>query len=177
MKRRNFLASIAAVPMVASGIPSAMAGGRVHRIHGEIENVTSIGDCDIVSINSLGGSVFRSLALHKDIADRGLDVHVSGTCAGASMLLLVAGSKRTCDPEAIFMFRKSRGVCFADTDSMYRRLLFNCDKAIVRVLSRFTLMDGGYIRRAMAGEWTIGAREALAMGLVDEIVAHCQLST
>lgn len=131
-------------------------------------------ECDVINIrvNSDGGDVSQGLSIVSAImaANAEIHVHVDGVAASMAAVIAVCGDR-------VFMYDYAQLMIhdpfFADEPSnltpKQKKSLARCKATLQKILSRRG-KDEGMIAKLMTAETWFSAEEALANGLIDEII-------
>ncbi len=140
-----------------------------------VEGLGMLGDGPIsVRVNSPGGSVDEAVAAVENLRRHGGEVTVSvdALAASAATLFLVSGFKVTAAPRAMVMIHQPHTIAIGDAASM-RKTADILDKYSETLVDAYAAkMDASRdeILAMVAEETWFTAKEALAIGLVDEVV-------
>ena len=123
-----------------------------------------------VHINSAGGDPFSAIAIGHAIRHSGKDItiNVAGLCASAAVLILCSGSKVTSAFNSLFMIH---GVSALLEDSYNLEELEKVKNSLEKVQATMKATLDTRLKDAdLSKEQWLSADEALAMGLIDEIL-------
>jgi ATP-dependent Clp protease protease subunit len=140
-----------------------------------VEGLGMLGDGPIsVRVNSPGGSVDEAVAAVENLRRHGGEVTVSvdALAASAATLFLVSGFKVTAAPRAMVMIHQPHTIAIGDASAM-RKTADILDKYSETLVDAYAAkMDASRdeILAMVAEETWFTAKEALAIGLVDEVV-------
>jgi ATP-dependent protease ClpP protease subunit len=140
-----------------------------------VEGLGMLGDGPVsVRVNSPGGSVDEAVAAVENLRRHGGEVTVSvdALAASAATLFLVSGFKVTAAPRAMVMIHQPHTIAIGDAASM-RKTADILDKYSETLVDAYAAkMDASRdeILAMVAEETWFTAKEALAIGLVDEVV-------
>jgi ATP-dependent Clp protease protease subunit len=140
-----------------------------------VEGLGMLGDGPIsVRVNSPGGSVDEAVAAVENLRRHGGEVTVSvdALAASAATLFLVSGFKVTAAPRAMVMIHQPHTIAIGDAAAM-RKTADILDKYSETLVDAYAAkMDASRdeILAMVAEETWFTAKEALAIGLVDEVV-------
>jgi len=140
-----------------------------------VEALGMLGDGPIsVRVNSPGGSVDEAVAAVENLRRHSGEVTVSvdALAASAATLFLVSGFKVTAAPRAMVMIHQPHTIAIGDSAAM-RKTADILDKYSETLVDAYAAkMDASReeILSMVASETWFTAKEALAIGLVDEVV-------
>jgi ATP-dependent Clp protease protease subunit len=140
-----------------------------------VEGLGMLGDGPVsVRVNSPGGSVDEAVAAVENLRRHSGEVTVSvdALAASAATLFLVSGFKVTAAPRAMVMIHQPHTIAIGDAASM-RKTADILDKYSETLVDAYAAkMDASRdeILAMVAEETWFTAKEALAIGLVDEVV-------
>lgn len=140
-----------------------------------VEGLGMLGDGPIsVRVNSPGGSVDEAVAAVENLRRHSGEVTVSvdALAASAATLFLVSGFKVTAAPRAMVMIHQPHTIAIGDASAM-RKTADILDKYSETLVDAYAAkMDASRdeILAMVAEETWFTAKEALAIGLVDEVV-------
>jgi ATP-dependent protease ClpP protease subunit len=140
-----------------------------------VEALGMLGDGPIsVRVNSPGGSVDEAVAAVENLRRHSGEVTVSvdALAASAATLFLVSGFKVTAAPRAMVMIHQPHTIAIGDAAAM-RKTADILDKYSETLVDAYAAkMDASReeILAMVASETWFTAKEALAIGLVDEVV-------
>jgi ATP-dependent protease ClpP protease subunit len=140
-----------------------------------VEALGMLGDGPIsVRVNSPGGSVDEAVAAVENLRRHSGEVTVSvdALAASAATLFLVSGFKVTAAPRAMVMIHQPHTIAIGDSAAM-RKTADILDKYSETLVDAYAAkMDASReeILAMVASETWFTAKEALAIGLVDEVV-------
>lgn len=140
-----------------------------------VEGLGMLGDGPVsVRVNSPGGSVDEAVAAVENLRRHGGEVTVSvdALAASAATLFLVSGFKVTAAPRAMVMIHQPHTIAIGDASAM-RKTADILDKYSETLVDAYAAkMDASRdeILAMVAEETWFTAKEALAIGLVDEVV-------
>jgi ATP-dependent Clp protease protease subunit len=123
----------------------------------------------VLVLNSAGGDLYEAFAIHNSIlaSPAPVDVHVSGICMSAALVILAAGRLRSASPLSSFMVHdgtmatSGEGETFLSQAARYKEELKMFKKIVISRANKsfkWTARDAYY--------WP---DEALELGLIDEI--------
>gem|GEM_PF-1926503 len=142
----------------------------------EVENLAKAHRSVTVRINSGGGSVIEGLAIYDCLVGSGMEVstHIEGMAASMAGVVAQAGRARRMNRNAFIMVHRVSGTGEGDADDLRAQadLVEKCEARVKAIYAQRTgrpahVVDGWYAKKT---DWWITAEEALALGLVDEIV-------
>lgn len=119
-------------------------------------------------IDSLGGSVTEGIAIYDTIKfiKSNVNVVIVGDTGGISLLIALAGTKRTAYSNVILGFCDSYSI----KETKNKEKLQNVNEKIYELFSINTGIRIDEIKRLMHEEETISAKEAYNRGLIDVII-------
>jgi ATP-dependent Clp protease protease subunit len=125
-------------------------------------------------INSPGGDVFAGRAMAQLIREHGYDViaHVDGAAASAASLLVVAATKAVMAPGAMLMIHNAWTLTMGNAadHAATAELLAKVDGGLAATYAGRGHGDAAHYAALMSAETWFTPEEALAEGLVDEVV-------
>lgn len=128
-------------------------------------------------INSPGGDVFAGIAMAQAIRDYpdGVDVAIDGLAASIASIIAIAGSTVTAAPGSFMMIHKASTIMFGNADDLMQEAAL-LEKVDASLAGRYSARAGDAIdwSAAMAAETWYTAEEAVAAGLVDQVLAEQQ---
>jgi ATP-dependent Clp endopeptidase proteolytic subunit ClpP len=136
-----------------------------------------VGNIDL-HINSPGGEVFEGIAIHSAIQAHpaNVTVYVDGLAASAASFIAMAGDTIKIARNAQMMIHDASGLCIGNASDM-REMADLLGKLSDNIADMYLQQAGGTVeawRQAMLAETWFSADEALAAGLVDEIIGADQ---
>jgi ATP-dependent Clp protease, protease subunit len=140
-----------------------------------VEALGALGDGPIhVRVNSPGGSVDEAVAAVENLRRHAGEVTVSvdALAASAATLLLVSGFRVTAAPRAMIMIHEPHTIAIGDASSMRKTadILEKYRDSLVDAYAQKMDATRDEILAMVADETWFTAKEAVAIGLVDEVV-------
>lgn len=140
-----------------------------------VEALGALGDGPIhVRVNSPGGSVDEAVAAVENLRRHAGEVTVSvdALAASAATLLLVSGFRVTAAPRAMIMIHEPHTIAIGDASSMRKTadILEKYRDSLVDAYAQKMDASRDEILAMVADETWFTAKEAVAIGLVDEVV-------
>lgn len=127
-----------------------------------------------VRVNSGGGSAFDGLAIYQLLRTSGrrVEVDIDGIAASAASVIAMAGDVVRIARGGFKMIHNSASGGFGGADDLREQadVLSKIDVAMAQIYAKKTGRSEQEIRQLMADETWFNADEALAAGLVDQIV-------
>lgn len=139
------------------------------------EALQQIGAVDKITlrVNSGGGDVFEATAIYNMLIKHGAEVtiEIEGVAASAATLISMAGDQIHISENAHFMIHAASGMAWGNAEELrqYLKLLDNADELIRLTYAARTNIDDAELRRMMAFDNWMTAKEALDHGFVDVI--------
>jgi|GEM_PF-416922 len=132
----------------------------------------------LLCINSPGGSVTATLAIHDVVAALRCDVatHVMGQAAAGACLIAAAGAKgkRTATPNARLMVHQPWGYtdlgATPEERATFREEIGRMKKAVRDIFVRHTRQPEAVIQRELEEDRFVSAAEAEKLGIIDRLV-------
>jgi ATP-dependent protease ClpP protease subunit len=140
-----------------------------------LNDLAAMGDLSTINvrINSPGGDVFESWAMHNALARHPAQIitHVDGLCASAATFILLAGDEVRMADNAMLMIHEPWTVAGGNAEAFQKQadLLDTIAEQIVNLYARKTGADPADIRAWMQAETWYTADQALAAGFIDAI--------
>lgn len=128
-----------------------------------------------IRINSPGGDVFDGVAIHSALmaSKAHVTVHIDGIAASAASFIAMAGDNIIMARNATMMIHEASGLVWGNKRDCKKQMEL-LDKLDGNIADMYSLQAGGtaeeWMARMEAETWYTG-REALAIGLVDEITS------
>lgn len=136
-----------------------------------------------VSINSPGGSVFEGMAMFSMLRASGkvVNTNVLGIAASIASVILQAtanGGKRTMPSNAMVMVHSAWSVAVGNAEEMREQaeVLDKIDGVLAGIYMKASGKSEDEVRSWMATDTFLTADEALASGLIDEVVEPVEVS-
>ena len=130
-------------------------------------------------VNSPGGAVFDGQTIYNGLRNHPSQVttYIDGLAASIASVIALAGDRVVMAENALFMIHDPWSGCAGTAEDMRREadVLDKVKETIVTVYER-SGQDRSAIAQAMAEETWYTAEEALAAGLIDEIVGAQQIA-
>lgn len=134
-----------------------------------------------IYLNSEGGSIYDGLSVNSTInqiqrAGRKVHVHITGTAMSMGSVIVQAASRRTIEAFGSFMLHEvSYDVPVRSPASYHRELLRAADRDTLAMVEEYVRRSGRpkefFLEQIRDGrDWYLNAKEALTVGLVDEIL-------
>lgn len=126
-----------------------------------------------VRINSPGGYTDDGMAIYNMLAQRsGVTTVVDGVAASAASMVLMAGSVRKASAASLVMIHRSWGVAVGNEEDFaaYREVMLKTDGILAATYAAASAMPLDDVLAAMRAETYYTGEEALAAGLVSELM-------
>lgn len=134
----------------------------------------------ILRINSPGGDVFDSLAIHNVIKRHAGEVNatVDGIAASGASLVLMAANRVTMPANSFLMIHNVAGGVYGNADDMreWADVLEKLDSGLVATYVSRTGQSAEKIREMLADETWLTAAEAQELGFADEVTDAVKLA-
>lgn len=132
-----------------------------------------------VHINSPGGDVFESIAIHNLLKnhDAEIIIHVDGLAASGASIIAMAGDKIVMPSNTMMMIHRAATYCFANAEGL-KKIASKLEKIDASVTASYKtrfIGDSEDLETLLSDETWFTAEECVALGLADEVVDEIEL--
>ncbi|PFW52681.1 peptidase S14 [Bacillus cereus] len=132
-----------------------------------------------VHINSPGGDVFESIAIHNLLKNNSatINIHIDGLAASGASVIAMAADKVIMPKNTMLMIHKAWTVAAGNSDGL-RKIANDLEKIDTAVTESYTsrfVGERSELETLLAEETWLTAEECLALGLCDEIVDEIEV--
>ena len=131
-----------------------------------------------VRINSPGGDLWEASAMQNALIERRnagdtVNVIVDGLAASAATVVMLAAEKIAAAPVSTFMLHQAHILAVGTSDDLFKmaEFLVDMDEVTMKQYAERMGMDLAKVKEMCEEETWMAADEALAIGLIDEVIA------
>jgi ATP-dependent protease ClpP protease subunit len=147
-----------------------------------LDSLTALGDVGAITlrINSPGGDVFDGVAIHNAIRAHKATVtaHIDGIAASMASYIAMAADRIVMPANAFMLVHNASGLAWGSADDMREMAadLDRIDKAMTATYATRSGSTPAKMRALMKEDRLMDAKEAMDLGLADEVVAEKKMA-